>query len=71
MALDPETDRICMQPDEFDDGNLPRGRRGAGWPRREGEIEEEVWQAMMAGTLSGEDEDRIHREAWAQAEEVR
>jgi len=63
-ALDPETLRVTMQDREFSDADFPRGLRGLDWPVREGEVEEEAWQGILSGTLSGDEVNAIHRSAW-------
>jgi len=67
MALDPETFRVTMQDREFSDGSLPRGLRGLGWSFRETEIPDEVYEAVLEGSLTGREVDEFHRSAWSTA----
>lgn len=67
MALDPETQRVTMQTEEFGDGSFPRGLRGKSWPRLEGEVDETDWQAMLEGRMDPVDQDVFHLEAWVRA----
>jgi hypothetical protein len=64
MAIDPETRRVLAQSREFGDGDFPRGPRGAGWPRREHDIDTTDWAALLAGGMPGEEQDRMHRDWW-------
>jgi len=66
MVMDPETRRVAMQNREFADGDLPPGLRGLDWPAREGEVDDEVWASMLAGDLSGDEVNKIHRDTWTQ-----
>lgn len=66
LAYDPETCRITMQDREFSDGSLPRGLRGLGWAFREGDIDADVYAAIMANELSGDEVDDIHRTLWTE-----
>lgn len=66
MALDPETRRVTMQDREFGDGDLPPGLRGLDWPKRQADIDEEAWQGILAGTLTGDEVNQIHRSAWTE-----
>ncbi len=67
LALDPETRRVTMQDREFGEGDFPLGLRGLGWPIRLAEISEDEWDAILAGDLTGDAVDRIHRAAWTEA----
>ncbi len=67
MAMDPETRRVLLQTREFGEFDFPRGIRGAGWPQREGELTDDVMEAVLGGTLGGRELDRIHRETWNRA----
>ena len=66
MAMDPETRRIALQDREFGDSDFPPGLRGLGWPQREGHITQEEWDGIMAGTLTGDEVDEIHRRTWTE-----
>lgn len=67
MARDPETERIAAQVRPFTPADLPRGLRGEGWTLRETEIPETVWRAMLAGAMTGDEMDALHRDAWTAA----
>ena len=67
LAMDPDTSRIAMQDTEFADGAFPRGPRGLDWPIREGDVSDEDWQGILAGTLSGDEVNTIHRTAWSES----
>lgn len=64
MALDPQTYRVMVQGREFADGDFPGGLRGANWPRREGTVDPAVWESLLEGALSPEDQDALHRDLW-------
>jgi len=64
MAMDPETRRITMQDREFAEGDFPLGLRGLDWPIRMGEISDEDWAKMLAGTLSNDEVNVLHRATW-------
>lgn len=67
LAQDPRTGRVMMQVRPFRDGDFPPGDefRGAIWPIREGEIDGVDWGRLMAGKMPPDEQDRLHREAWA------
>lgn len=66
MALDPETCRVMLHDREFDDGSFPRGPRGLSWPIRRVEIDEDTWAALLAGALSPDEQDDLHRTLWTE-----
>jgi hypothetical protein len=66
MALDPETLRVLMQDHEFQDGDFPPGLRGVSWPRRQGEVDQDIWDALLAGDLTPDEQDHLHRESWSE-----
>lgn len=67
MAMDPETLRVTMQDTEFSDGSLPRGLRGLGWSFRQADVPDEVYEAVLDGSLTGREVDEFHRSAWSAA----
>lgn len=67
MALDLEELRVAMQPYEFDGHSFARGPRSATWPRLEGAVDSQAWDAYLAGELSQEEQDALHRQAWIAA----
>lgn len=68
MTFDPETERIALLDAEPGDDNFPRGKRGRGWQVRRGELDEQVWDDLMACRLTPDEQDLVHQEAWAKAE---
>ncbi|MDT8915768.1 hypothetical protein [Amycolatopsis sp. PS_44_ISF1] len=66
LALDPETQRVLMQTREIGDEDLPRGLRGLGWARREADVEDDRWDALLAGELTPAEQDDLHRAAWTE-----
>lgn len=64
LALDPETRRVFMQDREPGDGDFPRGTRGLSWPIRTGDVDDDVWTGLLAGRLSPDDQDQLHRQLW-------
>lgn len=66
MALDPETLRVLIQPQDFSEGDFPLGLRGTGWPTREGEIDDEIWQSILRAEIPPVEQDQIHRDLWSQ-----
>lgn len=67
MAMDPETRRVLVQTREFSDGDFPRGVRGAGWPRRVGDVQKRLLDKLLAGKLTSEAQDALHRDWWDRA----
>lgn len=70
MALDPETLRVMFQSHDFGDGDFPPGLRGAGWPRRVGQVDDVTWERLLAGELTGAEQDALHRETWTESGET-
>jgi len=69
LAKDPETERITASETEFDEGNLPRGRRGQGWEIRVADnVHSGDWDDVMAARVKGDVVDALHRLWWAGAE---
>ncbi len=66
MAMDPENSRITMQDREFGDGDFPPGLRGLDWPLREGTVADHDWANIMAGVLTGDEVNAIHRNCWTE-----
>lgn len=66
LAQDPETERITAQDREWSDGDFPPGPRGRGWPRREADIDENVWAALMLGEIPPSEQDELHQTWWNQ-----
>lgn len=66
LALDPETCRVMMLDHEPGDEDFPRGPRGLSWPRREADIAEETWAALLAATPSPAEQDTLHRDLWTE-----
>ena len=66
LALDPETLRVTMQDREFSDGDFPSGLRGLDWPIREADIPEEIWQGILSNSLTGDEINAAHRNAWTE-----
>lgn len=64
MAMDTETCRVLAQDRDWSDGDFPPGPRGAGWPRREHDVDDEVWADLVSGRLTGEEQDTMHRAWW-------
>lgn len=64
MALDPETSRVLLQDRELGDGDFPLGLRGLAWPTREGELHDDAYAAIMAGGLTPDQINDIHRACW-------
>lgn len=66
MAQDPETGRVLMQARELDDTNLPRGPRGLGWERRDGDVSLRRWESLLAARLTQAEQDDFHLTTWAE-----
>lgn len=66
MAMNPQTSRVTMQDVEFGEGHFPDGPSGLDWPIREGEVSDEEWDGIMAGTLPADEVNIIHRTAWTE-----
>lgn len=67
MACDPETRRVLVQDRPFGEGDFPPGKRGAGWPQREGDVNKGLFTKVVRGTTDAPgqpDSDRLHREWW-------
>ena len=67
LAQDPETGRITAQDHEFGDGDLPRGARGRGWPRREVDVPTGTFTKVCRASLSGDAVDAAHLRWWEEA----
>lgn len=67
MTMDPENNRVTLQDRPFTRADFPPGLRGDGWPQREGEITDERWADLMAGTPTYDEVDAIHRECWTES----
>lgn len=67
LAMDPETRRVLVQVNEFDDGNFPRGLRGLDWPRRTTEINEDELLRLLSGAMPPKEMDDVHRRWWDDA----
>lgn len=67
LALDPETRRVLVQNREFGEGDFPPGLRGNGWPQRQLDAPADEFEAILAGTVSDSELDRLHRTWWNQA----
>ena len=66
MTCDPETERIAFRDREPDDGSFPPGPRGRGWEIRRAELDEAVWDDLMAARISPADQDALHQAKWAE-----
>jgi hypothetical protein len=67
MALDLETRRVLVQDRDFGEGDFPPGLRGAGWPQRTLEVPAAEFAAILEGSISGSEVDRLHRDWWDRA----
>jgi hypothetical protein len=68
LKLDPEERRVAASPREPHDGDRPPGLRGAGWPRRQLDVESAVWEKMMTAQYTPDEQDEIHRDWWNRAD---
>lgn len=66
MTRDPETERISFLNREPDDTSFPRSKRGRGWQIRRAELDEDVWDDLMAARISPDDQDVLHQTKWAE-----
>lgn len=64
MTRDRETERIAFLGSEPADNDFPRGKRGRGWQVRRAEIDEAVWDDLMAARMTGEEMDVLHETKW-------
>lgn len=67
LLKDPETTRISLQAHEPDETSFPPGPRGLDWERREGEIKEETWTALLAREIPGDEQTALHRKLWEES----
>lgn len=67
LAMDTETCRVLAQSHEWSDGDFPPGPRGAGWPRRELDVDQQVWDDLLVARMSGKEQDVVHRAWWDEA----
>lgn len=77
LALDPKDEqtnepRVLMQNRPFTARDMPptSQRRGIVWEAREADLPDETWVALLAGELSLDEQDRIHRDLWTQSGET-
>lgn len=68
LALDPETQRVTAQLNPFNRVDFPPGLRGKDWPLRECDIPEQTWTKMLRAEYAPDEQDRLHRSWWDQAE---
>lgn len=66
MAMDPENRRVAMQDREFGESDFPAGLRGLDWPQREGTVPDHVWANIMAGVLTADEINEVHRTCWTE-----
>ncbi len=64
MTMDKETRRISVIDREPGDQDFPAGLRGAGWPVRTLEIEQEKYDGLMTGRIVGQEGDDLHQGWW-------
>jgi hypothetical protein len=64
LSLDPETRRVHAQARDWSEADFPRGLRGAGWPRRELEVDLQTWQQVLASDPTCPNTDLLHRGWW-------
>lgn len=66
MAMDPETSRVLIQDREFQIYDFPPGLRGLNWETRTAKIDESTYENILAGKLSNDHVDLIHRLLWTE-----